>query len=298
MHTTLAHLDEPPTLAAVGIGVHGPAGHVDVFSLPDLWQLHLYDYEADVTVDGTEYAIRPGRVSLVPPGAEVRYRYRGRSSHLYVHLHLGSGGTPRSIPVIQHVGPELTWLTAQLRQALAAWPNTPARAAAEVWAALWRVAQLAPARERNTQAGHPAVAAAVALIEARLGQPLTVPEIAAAAGVSHNHLTRLFRAATGETVVGYIRARRMERARHFLQATTLSIPAVAASVGIPDLQVFNKACRRALGASPRGIRGAQPVSHNGGNLFASCGDQAVHLDSNLRTDGHADCTAGRAAAQA
>ncbi len=163
--------------------------------------------------------------------------------------------------MIQDSGPELTWLTAQLRQALAAWPSTPARAAAEVWAALWRVTQLEPARERNAQAAaHPAVTAAVALIEARPEQPLTVPDIAAAAGVSHTHLTRLLRAATGETVVGYIRARRMEGARHFLQATTLSVPAVAASVGIPDLQTFNKACRRALGASPRGIGAAQPVS--------------------------------------
>ncbi|WP_324617222.1 helix-turn-helix transcriptional regulator [Streptomyces sp. NRRL F-2580] len=211
-------------------------------------------------MNGTEYIIRPGRVSLVPPGAEVRYRYRGRSSHLYVHLRLGSGGTPRSIPGVQHAGPDLALLTTPLQQALAAWPNAPVRAAAEVWAALWRVSRLAPPRERNAQAAHPAVAAAVALIEAPLGQPLTVPDIAAAAGVSHNHLTRLFRAATGETVVGYIRARRMERARHFLQATTLSVPAVAASVGIPDLQAFNKACRRVLGASPRGIRAAQPMS--------------------------------------
>ncbi|MET9569654.1 hypothetical protein ACFYNW_03195 [Streptomyces virginiae] len=86
--------------------------------------------------------------------------------------------------MVQHAGPDLALLTARLRQALAAWPNTPARAAAEVWAALWRVTQFAPPRERNTQAAHPAVAAAVALIEARLGQPLTVPEIAASARVS------------------------------------------------------------------------------------------------------------------
>ncbi|MFD0352198.1 helix-turn-helix transcriptional regulator [Streptomyces sp. NPDC127110] len=254
-------------------------------------------------MDGTRHAIRPGWVSLVPPGAEVRYRYRGRSEHLYVHLRLGSAGTPRSIPGVQHAGPDLALLTVQLQQALAAWPNTPARAAAEVWAALWRVSQHAPPRERSTRAVHPAVAAAAALIEARPGQPLTVPEIAAAAGVSHNHLTRLFRAATGDTVVGYIRTRRMERARHFLQSTTLSVPAVAASVGIPDLQAFNMACRRTLGAPPRAIRAARPVSphptaETGGNLFASCGDQAVHLDPSLRTDGHADCTAGRAPAQA
>lgn len=262
MHTALAHLDQPPAIAAVGVGVHGPAGQVDEFSLPDLWQFHLYGYHADLTVDGAAHAIRPGRVSLVPPGTQVRYRYRGRSEHLYVHLRLGAAGHPQSVPVIQDSGPERPALTTQLRQALAAWPNNPARAAAEVWSALWRVAQLAPPRTQSAQAGHPAVAAAVALIEARLAEPLTVPEIARAVGVSHNHLTRLFRATTGETVVGYIRARRMERARHFLRATTMSIPAVAASVGIADLQAFNKACRRELGAAPRSIRAAQPVTRS------------------------------------
>ncbi|MFJ6385688.1 helix-turn-helix domain-containing protein [Kitasatospora sp. NPDC092039] len=257
MRTVLARLDEPPTLAGVGVGVHGPAGHVDVFSLPDLWQLHLYDYHADLTVDGAPYSIRPGRVSLVPPGSDVRYRYRGRSEHFYVHLRLGAAGTPHRIPVIQPAGPELDPLTARFRQALAAWPRTPARAAAEIWSALWRIAVLAPPDEPGTPAVHPSVASATALIEARLAEPLTVPEIARAVGVSHNHLTRLFRAATGETVVGYIRARRMERARHFLRATTLSIPAIAASVGIPDLHAFNKACRRELGASPRAVRTAR-----------------------------------------
>lgn len=81
-----------------------------------------------------------------------------------------------------------------------------------------------------------------------------MPEVAEAVGVSHNHLIRLFRAETGGTVVAYIRRRRMEQARHLLRESTLSIPAVAASVGIGDLQAFNKACRRELGASPRTIR--------------------------------------------
>jgi AraC-like DNA-binding protein len=256
METALAHLDEPPVLAAVGIGVHGPAGHVDQFSLPDLWQLHLYGYEADLTVDGTDHQIRPGRVSLIPSGTEVSYRYRGRSEHLYVHLRLRSAGRAQSIPVIQDAGSELSSLTVQLRQALAAWPNSPARATAEVWAALWRVVELGPPRTRGPEQTHRAVATAMALIEAKLAEPLIVPEIARAVGVSHNHLTRLFRATTGESVVGYIRARRMERARHFLGSTTLSIPAIAASVGIPDLQAFNKACHRELGAAPRDIRAA------------------------------------------
>ncbi|MDX2826443.1 AraC family transcriptional regulator [Streptomyces ipomoeae] len=230
MRETEIHLGEPPVVAGIGVGVHGVAGRTDVFRLPELWQLHLYQYEAELTVDGTAHTIRPGRVSLVPPGTTVRYRYRGRSEHLFAHLRITPVGPPRIVPVVQDAGAELPALTDLLLQAVAAAPSEPDRTRAELWTTLWRVAHLAA--------------------------PLTIPEIARAAGVSHNHLTRLFRAETGGTVVGYIRRRRLERAHHLLRATTLSIPAVAASVGIPDLQAFNKACRRELGASPRALRGA------------------------------------------
>jgi AraC-like DNA-binding protein len=253
METVVAHLGAPPVVANVGIGVHGPGP--DVFHLPDLWQMHVYRYEADLTVDGTPHAVRPGRVSLVPPATTVRFRYRGRSEHLYAHFRLAVTGAHRVIPVMQDAGPQLPALTAQLRQAVVAWPSTPVRAVAEIWAALWRVAGLTPPSPHAAGGTHPAVTAAVAHIEAHLAEPLTVPGVAEAVGVSHNHLTRLFRAATGDTVVGYIRARRMARAHHLLRATTLSIPAIAASVGVGDLQAFNKACRRELGASPRAVRG-------------------------------------------
>jgi AraC-like DNA-binding protein len=252
METIEVRLDAPPVVANVGVGVHGPAGHTDVFRLPDLWQLHLYRYEADLSVDSTPHVIHPGRVSLVPPGTTVRYRYRGRSEHLYAHLRLPADGERRTIPVMQDAGPELPALSAQMLQAVASWPRTPVRAIAEVWTVLWRVAHLTPP---PTAAGpHPAVTAAIAHIESRLADPLTVPAVARAAGVSHNHLTRLFHAATGDTVVAHIRRRRLERARHLLRESTLSIPAVAATVGIPDLQAFNKACRRELGVSPRAVR--------------------------------------------
>ncbi|MDC0773513.1 helix-turn-helix domain-containing protein [Streptomyces sp. HD] len=256
MHEVVVRLDEPPVVANVGVAVHGPAGHTDVFRLPDLWQLHLYRYEADLTVDGTPHAVRPGRVSLVPPGTTVRYRYRGRSEHLYAHLRLPATGEPRTVPVMQDAGPELPALSALMLQAIAAWPSTPVRATAEVWTVLWRIGQLTPPVPQGPRHDpHPAVTAATSYIESRLADPLTVPSVARAAGVSHNHLTRLFHAATGDTVVAYIRQRRLERARHLLRESTLSISAIAATVGIPDLQAFNKACRRELGASPRAVRG-------------------------------------------
>jgi AraC-like DNA-binding protein len=249
-------LDEPPQAVNAGVGMHGTLGSHDVFRLPGLWQLHLYTYSGELAFGGGRYPIRPGHVSLVPPDVEVHFHYESRrNEHLYAHFALPGRGERRTVPVMQDAGAEAPVLTALLRHAVAAMPVSPARAAAEVWTVLWHTAQLGGGQEAAGQP-HPALAAAFAYIEQGLAGPLPVPRIARAAGVSHNHLTRLFRTGTGDTVVSYIRRRRMERARHLLQASTMPIPAVAAAVGISDLQAFNKTCRRELGAAPRTIREA------------------------------------------
>jgi AraC family transcriptional regulator len=254
------HLATPPEVVNAGVGVHGVRGLRDVFRLPDLWQFHLYGYSADLTVNGTTYGIAPGWVSLTPAGVQVEFDYRGRSEHLYVHFRPRLVGEPSYVPVVQDAGTAAPVLSDLLRQAIEASPSGSARVVSEVWTALWRVSQLSAAiTEGGGTAGHPAVSAAIAYIEANLARPLTVPALARAAGVSHNHLTRLFGSETGTTVVAYIRQRRMARARHLLVSSTLSIPAVAASVGIPDLQAFNKACHRELGGSPRAVRAGNVV---------------------------------------
>ncbi|WP_406434565.1 AraC family transcriptional regulator [Streptomyces sp. NBC_01589] len=245
-------LGQPPRVVNAGVGIHGVKSQREVFQLPDLWQFHLYAYVGELTVDGTVHPIRPGHVSLVPPHTEVRYDYRGRSEHLYAHLSLSGEGEAHGVPVMQDAGAEAPLLSVLLHRAVAALPATPVRAAAEVWTALCHVADL-PEPNQDGQ-GHRAVAAAMTYIEEHLAAPLTVPAVAQAAGLSHSHLTRLFHVETGGTVVAYIRRRRMERARHLLQASTLAIPAIAAAVGMPDLQAFNKTCRRELGRSPRAVR--------------------------------------------
>jgi len=242
-------LDEPPVVVNLGVGVHGTGHRHDVFRLPDLWQFHLYGYAAELDVGGHRHEIRPGYVSLIPPGERISYRYQGRSEHLYVHLRLAEHGAVRSVPVMQDAGAETPLLTTLLRQAIAAAATAPAMAVAGVWTALWHVARLA-----DVTGAHTAVSAAIAYIESNLAGPLSVAEVATAAGISHNHLTRLFRAEAGTTVVAHIRDRRMHRARHLLLESTMPIAAVAAAVGIPDLQAFNKVCRRVWGASPRAVR--------------------------------------------
>ena len=70
-------VSQPPVVVNQGRGTHGVHRSEDVFQLPQLWSLHLYDYAADLEVDGVVHPVTPGSVSLVPPASLIRYRYRG-----------------------------------------------------------------------------------------------------------------------------------------------------------------------------------------------------------------------------
>lgn len=256
-HEVELALDLPPQVANAGVGVHGAAGPHEVFRLPRLWQLHLYSYSGTLEFGGVTHPIRPGRMSLVPPDTEVHFHYDApRSEHLYAHFRLPGTGERHRVAAMQDAGGEAALLSALLRQTVAVSARSPLRASAELWSVLWRLTALTGSTADSRGPRHPALQAAMAHVEEHLAGPLNIPDVARAAGVSHTHLTRLFREDTGRTVVGYIRHRRMERARHLLIASTLAIPAIAAAVGIGDLQAFNKSCRRELGASPRAVRQA------------------------------------------
>ena len=131
-------------------------------------------------------------------------------------------------------------------------PTQPLRAEVRLWDLLWRAAE---GREsKRTKPAHPAVTETIRQIELRLHEPLRVDELARDAGLSHNHLTRLFHAEMGQTVKGYLLDRRMAKARHLLRKSSVPIKAIAFETGYGDLHAFNKAVRRHCGNSPRGLR--------------------------------------------
>jgi AraC-like DNA-binding protein len=91
-------------------------------------------------------------------------------------------------------------------------------------------------------------------LEASYLEPLTLPQIAAAVGASASHTQRAFRAHQGTTIVGYLQARRLERARELLRATDLSITEVAFAAGFSDHSYFTRLFRRETGMSPSQYR--------------------------------------------
>ena len=247
-------LKNPPQLVQAGRAVHGRKRAVEEYQLPELWCLHLYGYEGIFTVDGREFVIRPGWASVTPPNARIVYRFRGESRHIFAHFRLPTGGDPVSMPAMQNAGEAFDPLTRAMEEAAGWLPSQPRRASVRLWDVRGQLAGPPLAERAPHKRQHPALSQAVREIELRLSQVLEIPAIARRAEISHNHLTRLFRAQFGVTIEGYIRRRRVERALHLLVHTTLAVKTIAGEVGLPDLHFFNKTIRATVGVSPRAYR--------------------------------------------
>lgn len=92
------------------------------------------------------------------------------------------------------------------------------------------------------------------LVEERLGEPLTLPDLAAVAALSPFHFARVFKATTGMAPHEYVTMRRMERAKTLLLGTRHSVAQVAEAVGFSNLSHFRRTFRAATGFMPSGLR--------------------------------------------
>lgn len=236
----------------LGRNVHG-FDPIDRYCLRDLWSLHVYGYHAKLTLDGTPVEIFPRAIGLTPPNTVMEYRYFGLSVHIYAHFALPPGPT-RRVLAMQDLGVNYDSIYPRLYEGVELFSREPHRVQAKVWDVLWEAVSLSGDVYSAAPNTHRAVRIASDLIERNLDNPLSVTALAREADVSTSYLVRLFQEAYGESVVGYIRRRRMERAKDLLVRSTLPIKMIAASIGISDLQQFNKAVRAQFGVSPRGLR--------------------------------------------
>jgi len=101
-----------------------------------------------------------------------------------------------------------------------------------------------------------AVARAIGHIHARFPERLTVPALAAEAGVSASVLHERFRGATGRTPIDYLQSVRLDEAERLLRASRLSIAEIAVRVGFSDQTALTRALRRRRGVTPGAMRRA------------------------------------------
>ncbi|WP_437675799.1 helix-turn-helix domain-containing protein [Sorangium sp. So ce131] len=90
----------------------------------------------------------------------------------------------------------------------------------------------------------------LALIEADLGDGLTVERMADAAGLSAAHFARAFKRSLGVAPHQYVLRRRLERARQALEARDADILNVARRLGFSDQAHLTRLFRREFGVTP------------------------------------------------
>jgi len=94
----------------------------------------------------------------------------------------------------------------------------------------------------------------MAYVDARLGGPISLDDLANVAGVSRFHFHRQFRKTVGVTPREYVLRARIERAKGLLTESDLTVGEVSGAVGFADQSHFSNIFRRLTAMTPRGFR--------------------------------------------
>jgi transcriptional regulator GlxA family with amidase domain len=100
--------------------------------------------------------------------------------------------------------------------------------------------------------GRPEIARVLATIEEAVvaGRPVAVGALAAEAGVSPDHLNRLFHQEVGSSVRAYHQRRRVQQACAQLLDRRRALKEIADALGFGDVAHFHRSFRRVLGLTP------------------------------------------------
>jgi AraC-like DNA-binding protein len=94
--------------------------------------------------------------------------------------------------------------------------------------------------------------------DARYAEQITVDDLAAAAGLSRAHFSRMFSRAFGESPRAYLRSRRLERAAALLRYTDRSVAEICVMVGLQSVGSFTTSFARVFGKPPAAYRASMP----------------------------------------
>lgn len=112
------------------------------------------------------------------------------------------------------------------------------------------------------------LARALDYVEANLGEPVRLSDMAAAAGLTGMHFAAQFRAAMGVRPREYLLRRRIARAQQLLSASSLPLVDVALEVGFQTQAHFTTVFKRLSGSTPGKWRAA---TYCGADLLRSPG---------------------------
>ncbi|PIB96035.1 AraC family transcriptional regulator [Caulobacter sp. X] len=198
----------------------------------------------EMEIDGKGGRVDPGRAAVVPPGA--RHAFAAAGENLFVVADIGGDLMKPFERLRERPFAPVTGAVRGLLDFLAGEaPGAIDTGVASLWTPLLlRGLSAAPL------AIDPRLARAMAMIEARYDQPLTVRDLAAEAGMSQSRFFARFAQAYGMTPHAAVSDARLRAAQRLLSDATLSIAEIAARTGHGDQSALTKRMKAALGVTP------------------------------------------------
>jgi AraC-like DNA-binding protein len=214
--------------------------------------LHLHDYAGRMRMGRRELALQPGDITISVANGLTQYDLPQPGHHWCVHFQPATmRGASVALPLHLPAGTQRRHLADRLAEISQLHNQTnPARAAVLFQdLLLWLAGQ-----QTSVKRATAALDRLLALLDERFAEPWTVPQLAATVGLTQDHLARCFRQRLGMTIPRYLLQRRITHARQLLTITDLPVNRIAARVGLPDPQHFNKQFRLLTGLSPTAAR--------------------------------------------
>ena len=209
----------------------------------------------------SRFSAKPNHLSFVPRGCDVYSQSAEGGEYLKVTLLDEAEMLTRSERRFTNLIDRVSVVAAEaLRRRLLADPDRDLLDCE-------RLVAMLTARARGVLDGRPTTDRAAAwmtsrrlkhvqgIVEQRLGERLTVGDLAESLGLSPSFFSRAFSAALGKPPHDYIIDRRLARARQLLSAGTDDIAGVAQLCGFSSHAHLSSVCRARLGVPPSRLAG-------------------------------------------
>ena len=95
------------------------------------------------------------------------------------------------------------------------------------------------------------IAKAMSFIEAHLGSPISLEDVATASGYSRTYFSRLFKEIVGVNFKDYLEREQIEKSCNLLENEKISITEIAYAVGFNSVSSFWRAFKKRKGTTPR-----------------------------------------------
>jgi AraC family transcriptional regulator len=242
------------------------------FELHFSWNAGVAEAEAESGKRVWAYKNRPRYGLILPPGTNVEFRIKEKSNYRFLAMEFEPAyllkaaelqhlSTVEFLETWEHDQP-LTW---HLAEAIFEECESKARQGllySETAATLLALHVVRTLSNRNRSTNFPSrgglapasLRRACEYMTSRLGDDISLSELAGISGLSVGHFAFAFKQSMGIAPHGWLRRQRIDKAKALLLGRHLDLASVAASVGFASQSAFGVAFRRETGTTPTAWR--------------------------------------------